>query len=60
VMEKSLQAQLIIPMAVSLGFGSLFATVITLFLIPVIYVMAWRAKQRVRRRFGSAEAAPAH
>jgi multidrug efflux pump subunit AcrB len=60
VMEKSLQAQLIIPMAVSLGFGSLFATVITLFLIPVIYVMAWRAKQRVRRRFGRAEAAPAH
>ncbi len=60
VMEKSLQAQLIIPMAVSLGFGSLFATVITLFLIPVIYVMAWRAKQRVRRRFGRTEPVAAH
>lgn len=60
VLEKSLQAQLIIPMAVSLGFGSLFATVITLFLIPVIYVIAWRAKQRVRRRLGRTETAPAH
>ena len=37
--ETSLQAQFIIPMAISLGFGILFATVITLFLIPSLYVI---------------------
>lgn len=37
--EKSLQAQLIIPMAISLSFGILFATVITLFLVPCIYMI---------------------
>ncbi len=35
--ETSLQAQIVIPMAASLAFGILFATVITLFLIPVLY-----------------------
>ncbi len=39
VLETSLQAQLVIPMAVSLAFGILFSTVITLFLIPVLYLM---------------------
>ncbi|MGV6852532.1 MAG: efflux RND transporter permease subunit [bacterium] len=38
--ETSLQAQFIIPMAISLGFGILFATVITLFLIPSLYLIA--------------------
>lgn len=37
--ETSLSAQMVIPMAVSLGFGILFATVITLILIPCLYVM---------------------
>lgn len=37
--ETSLQAQIIIPMAVSLAFGILFATVITLFLIPSLYLL---------------------
>ena len=39
IFEKSLQAQLVIPMAASLAFGILFATVITLFLIPALYLM---------------------
>jgi len=39
LLEKSTQAQFLIPMAVSLGFGILFATVITLLLIPVNYLM---------------------
>lgn len=34
--ERSLQAKFLIPMAVSLGFGILFATVITLLIIPVL------------------------
>lgn len=37
--EQSTQAQFLIPMAVSLGFGILFATVITLFLVPVNYLI---------------------
>ncbi|NTS75570.1 efflux RND transporter permease subunit [Catenovulum sp. SM1970] len=39
VLEKSLQAQIVIPMAVSLAFGILFATVITLILVPSLYII---------------------
>jgi len=39
IFEKSTQAQFLIPMAVSLGFGILFATVITLLLVPVNYLL---------------------
>ncbi len=37
--EKNVQAQFLIPMAVSLGFGILFATFITLLLIPINYMI---------------------
>ena len=37
VLERSLQAQIVIPMAVSLAFGIVFATMITLILIPCLY-----------------------
>lgn len=40
IFEDSIQAQFLIPMAVSLGFGILFATVITLFLIPCAYAIS--------------------
>jgi multidrug efflux pump subunit AcrB len=39
VFERSLQAQVVIPMAVSLAFGILFATVITLLLVPALYLI---------------------
>lgn len=39
LLERSLQAQFMIPMAVSLGFGVLFATIITLLLIPCGYMI---------------------
>lgn len=39
LLESSVQAQFVIPMAVSLAFGILFATVITLILVPCLYVM---------------------
>ena len=39
IFETSLQAQYIIPMAISLGFGILFATAINLVLVPCIYVI---------------------
>ncbi|ARN75011.1 efflux RND transporter permease subunit [Oceanicoccus sagamiensis] len=35
--ERSLQAQFVIPMALSLGFGIVFATAITLVLVPCLY-----------------------
>ncbi|MBY6107155.1 efflux RND transporter permease subunit [Ferrimonas balearica] len=38
-LETSLQAQIVIPMAVSLAFGILFATVVTLILIPALYLI---------------------
>jgi multidrug efflux pump subunit AcrB len=34
LLEKSTNAQLLIPMGISLGFGILFATAITLILVP--------------------------
>ncbi|MCK5917961.1 MAG: efflux RND transporter permease subunit, partial [Cocleimonas sp.] len=39
IFDKSTQAQFLIPMAVSLGFGILFATLLTLFLIPSFYLI---------------------
>ena len=42
--EQSTQAQFLIPMAVSLGFGILFATFITLILVPVNYLIVERLK----------------
>lgn len=56
--ERSLQAQFIIPMATSLAFGILFATVITLFLIPTLYLMLFNLRQRFRDRRAAAAAAP--
>jgi multidrug efflux pump subunit AcrB len=37
--ETSAQAQIVIPMAVSLAFGVLFATIVTLIFIPSLYVI---------------------
>ncbi len=48
VLERSLQAQIVIPMAVSLAFGILFATVITLLLIPVLYLILEDFKYKMR------------
>ena len=45
--DRSLQAQFLIPMAASLAFGILFATTITLYLIPSAYVAAEEIKHRL-------------
>ena len=37
LLETSLQAQVLIPMATSIAFGEIFATVLVLFLLPVSY-----------------------
>jgi multidrug efflux pump subunit AcrB len=39
ILDRSVQGQFLIPMAVSLAFGILFSTVITLFLIPAFYLI---------------------
>jgi multidrug efflux pump subunit AcrB len=39
ILEQSMQAQFLIPMAISLGFGILFATLITLLLVPSLYII---------------------
>ncbi|MEM7237073.1 MAG: efflux RND transporter permease subunit, partial [Pseudomonadota bacterium] len=39
IFETSRQAQFLIPMAVSLGYGIVFATTIVLFLIPCLYLI---------------------
>ncbi|NQZ50532.1 MAG: efflux RND transporter permease subunit [Moritella sp.] len=39
LLETSIQAQFLIPMAISLGFGIIFATVITLFIVPINYLL---------------------
>lgn len=39
LLERSLQAQFLIPMAISLAFGVLFGTLITLFLVPSVYLI---------------------
>ena len=39
LLEKSLQAKFLVPMGVSLGFGVIFATVITLILVPSMYLI---------------------
>lgn len=39
IFEKSTTSQFLIPMAVSLGYGILFGTVITLFLVPICYMI---------------------
>lgn len=48
--EKSTQAQFLIPMAVSLAFGILFATAITLILVPISYLIL----EDIKDAFGSA------
>ena len=48
MMERSLQAKMVIPMAVSLAFGILFATVITLFLVPSFYLILDDFKRGMR------------
>ncbi len=48
ILEKSIQAQFLIPMAISLGFGILFATGITLLLIPCFYLVYEDLRQRIQ------------
>ena len=46
ITERSLQARFLIPMAISLAFGVMFATAITLLLVPSLYMILEDIKTR--------------
>ncbi len=50
MMETSMQAKMVIPMAVSLAFGVLFATIVTLIMIPSLYLVIEDIKNLIRRK----------
>lgn len=52
VLEGSLQAQYIIPMAISLGAGILFSTTIILLLVPSLYVILEDLRRLPNRAMG--------
>jgi len=39
LLEKSIQAKFLIPMAISVAFGVVFATLITLLIVPSLYMI---------------------
>jgi len=48
LLNKSTQSEFLKQMAISLGFGILFATLITLIIVPVNYLVAYRLKHRTK------------
>jgi multidrug efflux pump subunit AcrB len=71
LLETSSQAQFVIPTAISISFGIMFATIITLFLIPSLYMLQedffarttqvkrWMFRQPQPERDASAQSADA-
>ena len=53
LLETSVQAEMLIPMAISLAFGILFATVICLVLVPSLYLVLEDVKGLVARERAS-------
>ena len=47
ITERSIQARFLIPMAISLAFGVMFATCITLVLVPSLYMILEDVKGRI-------------
>ncbi len=55
--ESSIQAQILIPMATSIAFGELFATIVVLYLVPVSYSLYWSCGGRFAVEKGEDESA---
>ena len=51
--ESNTQAQFLVPMAVSLATGIVFASVIILFLVPALVMIRHNLGQKVKRLFGA-------
>ena len=47
LLETSFQAQMLIPMATSIAFGEIVATILVLFLVPVLYSLYGEACHRI-------------
>jgi multidrug efflux pump subunit AcrB len=58
IFETSVQAQFLIPMAISLGFGLLFSMVITLLLTPSLYMVLEDLLSIVRKPARSKQVTP--
>jgi len=56
--ETSIQAQFLIPMAASLGFGVLFGTIILQLLIPSLVILEHRGKTALRNLFSKEKSVP--
>lgn len=54
ISEKSMQAQFLIPMAVSIAFGVLFGTIFILFFYPSA-ILFWNGSRRTARRIWTGE-----
>jgi len=52
LLERSFQAQFLIPMAVSIAFGLMVATVLTLLFVPTLYLIVAEVTVLLRRFFG--------
>ena len=59
LLEKEVQAQFLKPMAASLAFGILFATVITLFLLPMLLLIFQDLKRMIYSYLGITVVKPA-
>ena len=61
LLEQSLQARFLIPLAISLAFGVVFATVVTLFIVPSLYLILEDFLRLPRRLFRRGEVSqPGH
>lgn len=58
LLESSIQAQILIPMATSIAFGELFATIVVLYLVPVSYSLYWSFGGRIAIESELSEEAP--
>jgi hypothetical protein len=55
IAETSMQAKFLIPMAISLGFGVLFATIIILVMVPAVYLIVDDLTSLLNRLFLSSQ-----
>ncbi|MGB0646084.1 MAG: efflux RND transporter permease subunit [Bradymonadia bacterium] len=60
ILEKSVQARFLVPMAVSLGFGILWATIIILYTVPSFYLILDDVQRFFQWLYGKKETNPDH
>ena len=54
LLDSSTQSEFLKPMAISLGFGILFATLVTLIIVPVNYLLGYQIKHASKRLIANA------